>query len=155
MTRQNDSTQKAYGEALTAIAGGRAMLIAGGVIVLVVRALLGWIITRSLTTPLSRATKVANAIAHGDLSSDAQTKSQDEPGRLLQAMHVMQTQIRSLMSAQSDMAKRHDEGQTSFRMDAQAFPGDYGRMAEDTNALVASHCRLPLIQCQPKLEVCG
>ncbi|MEB1611093.1 methyl-accepting chemotaxis protein [Xanthomonas campestris pv. campestris] len=139
VTRQNDSTQKAYGEALTAIAGGRAMLIAGGVIVLVVSALLGWIITRSLTTPLARATKVANAIAHGDLSSDAQTKSQDEPGRLLQAMHVMQTQIRSLMSAQSDMAKRHDEGQTSFRMDAQAFPGDYGRMAEDTNALVASH----------------
>ncbi|NIJ77818.1 hypothetical protein FHT08_002938 [Xanthomonas campestris] len=72
-------------------------------------------------------------------SSDARTKAQDAPGRLLQAMQVMQTQIRSLMSARSNMAKRHDEGQTGFRMDAQAFPGDYGRKAEATNTLVASH----------------
>ncbi|WP_115049710.1 methyl-accepting chemotaxis protein [Xanthomonas arboricola] len=139
VTRQNDSTQKAYAEALTAIAGGRAMLIGGGAIVLIASALLGWIITRSLTTPLARATQVANAIAQGDLSSNAQTRAQDEPGRLLQAMQVMQTQIRSLMAAQSDMARRHDEGEISFLMDAGALPGDYGRMAEDTNALVASH----------------
>ncbi|WP_343237456.1 methyl-accepting chemotaxis protein [Xanthomonas sp. A1809] len=137
--RQNQSAQQAYEEALTAIAGGRAMLIAGGAIVVIVSAVLGWIITRSLTTPLARATKVANAIAQGDLSSDARTKALDEPGRLLQAMQLMQTQIRSLMSAQSDMAKRHDEGQISFLMDASALPGDYGRMAKDTNALVASH----------------
>ncbi|WP_230583963.1 methyl-accepting chemotaxis protein, partial [Xanthomonas arboricola] len=32
-----------------------------------------------------------------------------------------------------------DEGQISFRMDTKEFPGDYGRMAKDTNDLVASH----------------
>ncbi|WP_127169304.1 methyl-accepting chemotaxis protein [Xanthomonas sp. BRIP62415] len=139
VSRQNNNTKDAYAEALAAIAGGRAMLITGGAVVLIASALLGWIITRSLTTPLARATQVANAIAQGDLTSNAQTKARDEPGRLLQAMQVMQTQIRSLMAAQSDMARRHDEGQISFLMDASALPGDYGRMAEDTNALVASH----------------
>ncbi|PPT84743.1 methyl-accepting chemotaxis protein [Xanthomonas arboricola pv. zantedeschiae] len=139
VNRQNQSAQQAYEEALNAIARGRAMLIAGGTIVVIVSALLGWIITRSLTTPLARATKVANAIAQGDLTSDARTSALDEPGRLLQAMQGMQTQLRALLTAQGDMAKRHDEGQVSFRMDADTFPGDYGRMARDTNTLVASH----------------
>ncbi|MGL6682413.1 methyl-accepting chemotaxis protein, partial [Xanthomonas hortorum] len=43
------------------------------------------------------------------------------------------------LSAQTDMAKRHDDGQISFRIDAAAFPGEYGRMAHDTNNLVGSH----------------
>ncbi|WP_257999764.1 hypothetical protein, partial [Xanthomonas oryzae] len=43
-----------------------------------------------------------------------------------------------------DMAKRHEEGQISFRMDAGAFPGDFGSMANDTNALVASHIKVKL-----------
>ena len=54
-------------------------------------------------------------------------------------MSKMQDQLRNLISAQTDMAKRHDDGQISFRIDASAFPGDYGRMAHDTNLLVASH----------------
>lgn len=101
--------------------------------------MLAWLITRSLTQPLARATKAAEAIANGQLGNDVQTQAKDETGRLLRAMQGMQTQLQSLLTAQGDMAKRHDEGQTSFRMDAHAFPGDYGRMAEDTNALVASH----------------
>ncbi|RBI13934.1 methyl-accepting chemotaxis protein, partial [Xanthomonas oryzae] len=42
------------------------------------------------------------------------------------------------------MAKRHEEGQISFRMDAGAFPGDFGSMANDTNALVASHIKVKM-----------
>jgi len=37
------------------------------------------------------------------------------------------------------MAARHDEGTISYRMDDSKFPGDYGRMVRDTNALVGSH----------------
>ncbi|TQC56335.1 methyl-accepting chemotaxis protein, partial [Pantoea dispersa] len=60
-------------------------------------------------------------------------------GRLLVAMQGMQQQVSNLIGAQLEMAKRHDAGEVSHRIEAQAFPGDYGRMAAETNALVASH----------------
>ncbi|WP_017170231.1 methyl-accepting chemotaxis protein, partial [Xanthomonas phaseoli] len=92
--------------------------------------------------PLSRATRAAEAIAEGKLDNAVHSDAGDETGRLLQAMDTMQSQVRNLITAQLDMAKRHDAGQVSFRMDAGTFPGDYGRMAGDTNALVDSHIQV-------------
>ncbi|MCC4614798.1 methyl-accepting chemotaxis protein [Xanthomonas campestris pv. asclepiadis] len=142
VTRQEGQSRQAYAEAVKSMDRGKLLLILGGAAVVLVSSLLAWLITRSLTQPLARATKAAEAIANGQLGNNVQTQAKDETGRLLRAMQGMQgmqTQLQSLLTAQADMARRHDEGQTSFRMDAQAFPGDYGRMAEDTNALVASH----------------
>ncbi|MBB3812004.1 methyl-accepting chemotaxis protein-1 (serine sensor receptor) [Xanthomonas arboricola] len=139
VTRQEGQSRQAYAEAVKSMDRGKLLLILGGAAVVLVSSLLAWLITRSLTQPLARATKAAEAIANGQLGNDVHTQSKDETGRLLRAMQGMQTQLQALLTAQGDMAKRHDEGQTSFRMDAQTFPGDYGRMAEDTNALVASH----------------
>ncbi|MCS3811035.1 methyl-accepting chemotaxis protein [Xanthomonas sp. 4461] len=139
---QRQRTQEAYVATTAEMARGRAMLIGGGLAVVLFSVLLGWLITRSLVRPLTQATRAAEAIANGDLDNDVRTQSNDETGRLLQAMDRMQSQVRNLISAQLDMAKRHDAGQISFRMDAGAFPGDYGRMATDTNALVAAHIAL-------------
>ncbi|WP_127168390.1 methyl-accepting chemotaxis protein [Xanthomonas sp. BRIP62415] len=139
VTRQEGQSRQAYAEAVKSMDRGKLLLILGGAAVVLVSSLLAWLITRSLTQPLARATKAAEAIANGQLGNDVHTQAKDETGRLLRAMQGMQTQLQALLTAQGDMAKRHDEGQTSFRMDAQTFPGDYGRMAEDTNALVASH----------------
>ncbi|WP_162484717.1 methyl-accepting chemotaxis protein [Xanthomonas sp. MUS 060] len=57
------------------------MLIAGGVAVLVISSLLAWAITRSLTEPLNRATRAAEAIANGRLDNHVATDARDEPGR--------------------------------------------------------------------------
>ncbi|KLD79945.1 HAMP domain-containing protein [Xanthomonas hyacinthi] len=142
--RQRRRGAAAYATANAAMDRGRALLIAGGVAVILVSSLLAWLITRSLTLPLSRATRAAEAIARGNLDNDVQTRAKDETGRLLSAMHGMQQQLRSLIAAQLDMAKRHDAGQISYRIDAAAFPGDYGRMATETNALVGSHIEVKL-----------
>ncbi|WP_372163350.1 methyl-accepting chemotaxis protein [Xanthomonas axonopodis pv. cyamopsidis] len=117
----------------------RKLLIGGSLLVVLLSGALGVLITRSLTQPLSRATRAAESIAGGQLDNDVDTQFNDEAGRLLKAMSKMQQQLRNLLSAQTDMARRHDEGQISFRIDAEAFPGEYGRMASDTNNLVASH----------------
>ncbi|MBO9740436.1 MCP four helix bundle domain-containing protein [Xanthomonas axonopodis pv. begoniae] len=122
----------------------RKLLIGGSLLVVLLSGALGVLITRSLTQPLSRATRAAESIAGGQLDNDVDTHFNDEAGRLLKAMSKMQQQLRNLLSAQTDMARRHDEGQISFRIDAEAFPGDYGRMASDTNNLVASHIAVKL-----------
>ncbi|MXV09238.1 MULTISPECIES: methyl-accepting chemotaxis protein [unclassified Xanthomonas] len=137
--RQREQGAKAYATAQVAMDRGRALLLAGGAIVVLVSGLLAWLITRSLTVPLTRATRAAEAIASGKLDNDVHTDAHDETGRLLLAMQGMQQQVRNLIDAQLEMAQRHDAGEVSHRIEAQAFPGDYGRMAAETNALVASH----------------
>ncbi|MCC8472040.1 methyl-accepting chemotaxis protein [Xanthomonas phaseoli] len=139
VSRQEEQSQQAYADAVQSLTRAKWLLFIGGVAVVTISALLAWLITRSLTHPLARATKAAEAIAKGQLDNQVQSDAQDETGRLLRAMSGMQTQLQSLLHAQTDMAKRHDQGQISFRIDADAFPGEYGRMAQDTNALVASH----------------
>ncbi|MEA0734562.1 methyl-accepting chemotaxis protein [Xanthomonas campestris pv. campestris] len=132
-------SKEAYAAAVASMHRGKVTLATGGIAALLISALLAWLITRSLTAPLSQATRTAESIAAGNLHNDVHTTATDETGRLLQAMDKMQLQLRNLIAAQTDMAKRHDNGQISFRIDASAFPGDYGRMAKDTNLLVASH----------------
>ncbi|MFC3277612.1 methyl-accepting chemotaxis protein [Xanthomonas fragariae] len=136
---QRKRSQEVYTESNAAMVRGRSLLIAGGVAVVLISGLLGLLITRSLVRPLTQATRAAEAIANGNLDNDVRTQSNDETGRLLHAMGRMQDQMRNLITAQLDMSKRHDDGQISFRMDAGAFPGDFGRMANDTNELVAAH----------------
>ncbi|WOB50218.1 methyl-accepting chemotaxis protein [Xanthomonas hydrangeae] len=132
-------SKQAYAAAVASMHRGKVTLASGGIAALAISALLAWMITRSLTMPLSQATRTAEAIAAGNLQNDVHTTATDETGRLLQAMDKMQLQLRNLIAAQTDMARHHDNGQISFRIDASAFPGDYGRMANDTNSLVASH----------------
>ncbi|WP_311240198.1 MULTISPECIES: methyl-accepting chemotaxis protein [unclassified Xanthomonas] len=132
-------SKEAYAAAVQSMHRGKVILASGGIAALVISTLLAWLITRSLTTPLSQATRTAEAIAAGNLHNDVHTTATDETGRLLQAMDKMQLQVRNLIAAQTDMARHHDAGTISFRIDASAFPGDYGRMANDTNLLVASH----------------
>ncbi|WP_236613689.1 MCP four helix bundle domain-containing protein, partial [Xanthomonas vasicola] len=139
ITRQERLAAEASIDALKSMDNSRKLLIGGSLLVLLLSGTLGLLITRSLTQPLSRATRAAESIAGGKLDNDVDTQFNDETGRLLKAMSKMQLQLRNLISAQTDMAKRHDEGQISFRIAADAFPGEYGRMANDTNALVASH----------------
>ncbi|WP_305803903.1 methyl-accepting chemotaxis protein [Stenotrophomonas sp. YIM B06876] len=114
------------------------MGVAGGVLVLVVLAL-SWIIGNRIVIPLRGATAVADAIARGKLDTAIGPQPRDEPGRLLESMGRMQAQLQSVMAAQKEMARQHDAGTISFRMDDSTFPGDYGLMVRDTNALVASH----------------
>ncbi|WP_428960363.1 methyl-accepting chemotaxis protein [Xanthomonas oryzae] len=139
IARQDQLATEASTVALKSMDDSRKLLIGGALLVVLLSGALGLLITRSLTQPLSRATRAAESIANGKLDNDVDTQFNDETGRLLKAMSKMQLQLHNLISAQTDMAKRHDDGQISFRIAADRFPGEYGRMANDTNALVASH----------------
>ncbi|WP_324288262.1 methyl-accepting chemotaxis protein [Pseudoxanthomonas sp. SL93] len=100
---------------------------------------LAWFFARAIAKSVGEAVRVANDVSAGKLDGKIDTSRQDEVGQLLAAMQRMQTQVQSVISAQSEMAARHDEGTISYRMDDSQFPGEYGRMVRDTNALVASH----------------
>ena len=114
------------------------MTLAGGVLVLIVLAL-SWVIGNRIARPLKQATAVAEGIAGGKLDSHIGPQPHDETGRLLDAMSRMQQQLHAVISGQREMARRHDGGELSYRIDASSFPGEYGLMVQETNVLVGSH----------------
>jgi len=99
----------------------------------------GWVISRAITRPLSRAVEVADAIAHGRLDSRIEAGGSDESARLLEAMQRMQSVLTGIVESQSEMKRRHAEGEISFRMDAGQFEGSFRDVAEGVNELVAAH----------------
>ncbi|WP_241544373.1 CHASE3 domain-containing protein, partial [Xanthomonas translucens] len=125
-------------------AQGKWSVLLGSLVAILVAVGMGILIRRQLLKRLGLAIGVADAIASGKLDNAIDTESRDETGRLLASMGIMQTQLRAVLAAQAEMAQRHDAGQISYRMDESAFPGDYGRMVRDSNALVAAHIAVKL-----------
>ncbi|KRG47002.1 methyl-accepting chemotaxis protein [Stenotrophomonas beteli] len=113
-----------------------------GVLSLLLGSLAAWAITRSLTRPLAGAVKLADGIASGRLDSAIDASGNDEVTQLLKSMQRMQAQVQAVMAAQGELARQHDAGSLSYRMDERAFPGDYGRMVHETNALVGAHVQV-------------
>jgi len=62
--------------------------------------ILGFLISRSVTGPLTKAVAVANQIAGGDLTASIQSTAKDETGQLL---HSMQNMIAKLSQVVSDV----------------------------------------------------
>ncbi len=71
-----------------------AMLPIGGLFV-VLGALLAWVISRRITTPLADLTAAAEAIAGGDLARRVRAGRTDEVGRLADAFNVMADQVQT------------------------------------------------------------
>ncbi len=101
--------------------------------------LLGLAIVRNLTRSLDNAKNIATAIAHGDLTSQIVIDGNDEITTLLHSMQTMQNTLVNFVDAQTIMAKKHNEGWISEKMDVEKFHGAYGEMAKNVNEMVAGH----------------
>jgi methyl-accepting chemotaxis protein len=65
---------------------------------MVAGAVLIWLLAYSITAPIGRAVKVAQAVAEGDLSTQVIVNSQDETGKLLAALDAMNGQLRHVVN---------------------------------------------------------
>ncbi len=115
---------------ILAVGLGAALVLSGSVYVL---------LRRQAIRPLADAVRLSAEIAEGRLDTPLPASRNDEVGRLLDAMQRMRSQLQAVLAAQAGMAQRHAAGELGYRMDAQAFPGAYGRMVEDTNGLVGAN----------------
>ncbi len=118
-----------------------------GAVVLAVVGLLGllfYLIGRSISRPIARATEAAEAMALGKFADVVATDSKDEAGRLLRSMNTAGSALKKYVAAQEAMAAEHDRGAIDFRIDDSQFPGTYGLMAKKVNDLVASANQITL-----------
>jgi methyl-accepting chemotaxis protein-1 (serine sensor receptor) len=58
---------------------------------------MGWLLSRAVTEPLSRAVRVAETVAAGDLGSRIVVDRQDEPGQLLAALKRMNDNLSGMV----------------------------------------------------------
>jgi methyl-accepting chemotaxis protein len=65
------------------------LMVLLGALMVALGATCAFLISRSITRPLSEAVKVARIVASGDLSSRVEVKSSDETGQLMQALKEM------------------------------------------------------------------
>jgi methyl-accepting chemotaxis protein len=54
---------------------------------------IGWLITRSITTPIGRAVVIAETVARGDLTANIEVSGKDETSQLLDAMRHMNERL--------------------------------------------------------------
>ncbi|MCW0368612.1 hypothetical protein NB699_003595 [Xanthomonas sacchari] len=141
---QEAKNRQAAKEAMATARGFALLMVGCTVLALLLGTLIALLLTRRVVRPLRQALGLAERIGAGDLSSPDTVTTRDEAGQLLRAMQQMQRRLHEVISAQREMAARHDAGAISYRMDAQRFPGEYGRMVADTNALVDAHVQTQL-----------
>jgi methyl-accepting chemotaxis protein len=84
----------------------RNVTIAAIVIALIATLALAALFTRSLVAPIAKALAVAQQIAANDLSKPIEVDAKDEPGRLLEALSVMQKNLRHTLSELGDSSSQ-------------------------------------------------
>jgi len=121
------------------VLGGVALLVGIGASVM---------IGRSLTGPLARAVQLAQRLSKGELDQSFHLGGRDELTQLGEAMGSVRQSVQAAIGAQLQMADQHEAGAIGYRMDASAFPGDFGRMVQATNSLVESHVQVELLMAE-------
>ncbi|MEI2262801.1 methyl-accepting chemotaxis protein [Stenotrophomonas indicatrix] len=123
------------------------LLVLGGVALLVGIAA-SVLIGRSMTGPLARAVRLAERLSKGELDQEFRLGGRDELTQLGEAMASVRQSVQAAIGAQLQMAEQHEAGAIRYRMDASAFPGDFGRMVQATNHLVESHVQVQLLMAE-------
>jgi methyl-accepting chemotaxis protein len=100
LMRLNDKlSQAAMAESDDAYALTRNIVLALSAVALLVAAAVGYLVTHSITAPISEAVTVARRVANRDLSVRVHSRSSDETGQLLQALSAMTESLVSVVSS--------------------------------------------------------
>jgi methyl-accepting chemotaxis protein len=103
------------------------IVAAAGVLVL---ALLGWVITRSVVRPLKKVGAVIDALADGDLRATTDIASKDEVGRMAAALETSMGTMRTVMAAIGDSSTTLASATEQLSASAQ----DMARLADESSA---------------------
>jgi methyl-accepting chemotaxis protein len=87
-----------YVETVKAMVLSRVINVAiGSALLMLLLIGVGLVIARSITRPIGRAVEIAEAIAAGNLTSDIQVRTNDETGKLMHALKVMNDNLAKIV----------------------------------------------------------
>lgn len=121
------------------LAAGAAALGFGALIGALIIVGFGFLVARSISKALTHAQDVCRAVARGDLSTQVDETGNDEISNVMVAMASMSGVLRRFSEALSEIGMHHQEGEISYRIQAQEFPGSFAEIATGINELARSH----------------
>ncbi len=101
-------------------------------------AVMGVVISRAITRPLGQAVHAIQSVARGDLSVNIQATSKDEAGKMLAATRDMTVMLRRFSEQTQQMVEMHAGPDISHRI-PEDFPGVYGQLAVGVNTVIFEH----------------
>ncbi len=95
---EQQASDEAAAEAQAAYARARLLMLALCTAGVLLGVLAAWLITRSITRPISNAVRIAETVSAGDLTSRIEVRSTDETGKLLSALRDMNDSLIQVVS---------------------------------------------------------
>jgi methyl-accepting chemotaxis protein len=96
-------------------------------------ALMGWLITRSITRPTHELMASANKMAVGDFSFKLDINNKDEIGQLATSVKAMQVAVQTMVADATLLSKAAVEGKLATRADASKHQGDFQKIVVGVN----------------------
>jgi methyl-accepting chemotaxis protein len=101
----NERNAKEIGnEAAAAYSRALSLVFTVVIVALITSVLFAWLFTRSLIGPVNHSLNIAGRIANNDLSEEIKADGNDEMGRLVVSLSVMQANLRTAMTKIGDSA---------------------------------------------------
>jgi len=133
---QLDEATDELGKTERAASGVRIIAAILNIGIILASLILAIILIRLITRPLNQGMEVANRIAQGDLSSQITITSQDETGKLLHALQVMQDSLRAIVAEIKNIVEAAAiRGDFSVKMDLNGKQGYTKELSDLLNSL--------------------
>jgi methyl-accepting chemotaxis protein len=123
ITLQLDNAKAEYEHSTSRFATTRAISLSLIVVGVVLAAMMGFMLIRSIGRGLQSAMDVAGKIADGDLSSHITIESRDEIGQMLESMRAMQNALKKVVADIESIVGAAVEGDFSKQIDLNAHKG--------------------------------
>jgi len=122
------------GKDAEALAASTANLVTGLAVVGALMAIvLGFVITRSITRPISQAVGAARQMAVGDFAFQLSNEGKDEVSEVQRAVSAVQAAVQAMSNDTNTLVKAAIAGHLATRADATRHQGDYRKIVEGIN----------------------
>jgi methyl-accepting chemotaxis protein len=104
-----------------------------GIAAILLSAVLGFIVTRSITNPVNECLDIADKVSRGDTDINFTTTSSDETGVLLDKLKTMVDNIKAMVKDANLLSVAAVEGKLATRVDASKHQGDFNKILKGVN----------------------
>ncbi|MGQ5524583.1 methyl-accepting chemotaxis protein [Chitinimonas sp. PSY-7] len=137
----DDSTsgsKAARADADTAATAARSNVSVMLVVALVLGALFGIVITRSIIDPINSSIRIANRIADGDLTGDIQGNDHNEMGQMLSALATMQNSLSKTIGIMRQHAESLTQSANEMAATSTQVSNDSAAQSEAASSMAAA-----------------
>ena len=116
----------------------RTMLIALSVGATLLVLILAYLVTRSITVPVTEVANAAKKMAQGDFNFKLESNSKDEVGDVVRAVASVQHAVQSMTADANMLSQAAVDGKLATRADASKHQGDFQKIVAGVNSTLDS-----------------